>query len=73
MNLTGHETTSINIERKKIKNLYLHVRVPNVVHVSAPMRISLSDIYAFVESKSMWIKKGYVAKKVYIWYAFTKF
>ena len=57
MNLNTNEKTSINIERRKIKNLYLHVRSPDVVHVSAPMRMSLADIYAFIDSKAKWIKK----------------
>lgn len=57
INFTDKETTSINIERKRIKNLYLHVRSQDSVHVSAPARMSLSDIYAFITSKSEWIKK----------------
>ena len=57
MNLHANETTSINIERRKIKNLYLHVRSPDVIHVSAPMPMSLSDIHAFIDLKAKWIKK----------------
>lgn len=57
MNLNANETTSINIERRKIKNLYLHVRSPDVIHISAPMRMSLADIHAFIDSKAKWIKK----------------
>src|SRR4051812_17489226 len=46
-----------DIFRKKIKNLYLNVTSQGRLKVSAPMRMPISDIYAFIESKSSWIKK----------------
>lgn len=45
------------IFRKKIKNLYLNITSQGGIKVSAPMKMPLSEIYAFIESKSTWIKR----------------
>lgn len=50
-------TMNIDIIRKRIKNLYLNITPQGEVKVSAPMRMPLSDIHAFIELKSSWIKK----------------
>lgn len=48
---------NIDIVRKKIKNLYLNVTLQGGIKISAPIRMPLSDIHAFIELKSSWIKK----------------
>lgn len=49
---------AIKITRKKIKNLHLKIIPPDgLVCISAPLRLSLSQIQAFALSKIDWIKK----------------
>lgn len=48
---------NIEIIRKRIKNLYLNITPQGRIRISAPIRMPLSDIYAFIELKSSWIKK----------------
>ena len=45
------------LERKKVKNLNLRVRPNGVVHVSAPVRMTLKQIREFVASKEGWISR----------------
>lgn len=48
---------SIEVERKKIKNLYLKVRPPEGrLYVSAPLRMPLEAIRDFIASKEDWIR-----------------
>ncbi len=52
------EDITIEIERKKIKNLHLRVYPPDGrVSVSAPARFSDDMLRSFVESKIEWIRK----------------
>lgn len=55
-------TISVNIERKKMKNMYLNVRPPlGTVSVSAPINARLESIKLFVISRLVWIRqKQYV-------------
>lgn len=47
----------VEVERKKIKNMYLKVLPPDgKVHISAPVRISEEAIKRFVSGKSGWIR-----------------
>jgi predicted metal-dependent hydrolase len=47
----------IEVEKKKIKNMYLRILPPEgKVHISAPHRISETEIQRFVLSKLDWIK-----------------
>ncbi len=49
----------INVERKKIKNLHIHIKPPyGEVYVTAPMRMKESEIKEFVYSKTDWILKN---------------
>lgn len=43
--------------RKKIRNIYIHVKPDGSVLVTAPYYAALSDIERFVESKEDWIEK----------------
>lgn len=53
LNIEGLE---IEVERKKIKNIYLRVYPPDArVHISAPNRLSISSIRDFAHSKLDWI------------------
>lgn len=54
MHLHGLE---IHIVQKKIKNMYLTVSPQGEVKVSAPKKMTLERIQAFVTSKFKWIKK----------------
>lgn len=48
----------VEVERKKIKNMYLKVLPPDGrIHVSAPIRMPGNTIEAFVRSKMDWIQK----------------
>lgn len=49
---------SVEVERKKIKNMHLYVLPPDgSVRVSAPLRLPDDQIALFVSSKLGWIKK----------------
>lgn len=55
--LTVNNVT-IELERKKIKNMYLRILPPDGrIAVSAPMRMSEEEIKDFVKSKILWIRK----------------
>ena len=43
--------------RKRIRNIYIHVKPDGRVLVTAPYYAALSDIESFVESKEEWIEK----------------
>lgn len=46
----------VQVERKKIKNMYLRVRPPQgSIHISAPIRTHEDSIRAFVHAKQEWI------------------
>lgn len=48
----------VELERKKIKNIYLSVYPPTgAIKVSAPVRMSLEVIRSFIVAKTSWIKK----------------
>jgi predicted metal-dependent hydrolase len=52
------ENIIIDVERKKIKHIYLTVSPPEGrVHISAPLRMSMGDIQVYTLSKLNWIKK----------------
>ncbi len=52
------EELSIDVERKKIKNIHLRVCHPDgSVRISAPMRTDTGVLYRFAESKLDWIRK----------------
>ncbi len=44
-----------HIVRKNIKNLYLRIDKNGNLLVSAPLRMTDSQIYAFIEKKQNWI------------------
>jgi len=49
---------SVEIQKKKIKNMHLHVKVPNgAVLVTAPFQMPEEVIIRFVEEKASWIRK----------------
>ena len=43
--------------RKRIRNIYIHVKPDGSVLVTAPYYTALSDIERFVDSKEEWIEK----------------
>ena len=47
----------VEIQRKKIRNLHLHVRPDGRVYVSAPMRISEKEIVRFVRTNVHWVEE----------------
>ena len=48
----------VEVSRKKIKNMYLYVKPPEGrVSVSAPLRMSGSEIARFVRQKRSWIER----------------
>ena len=47
---------NIAIQRKKIRNLHLHVRPDGSVYVSAPMRTPETEIVRFVRANIGWIE-----------------
>ena len=49
---------SVEIEKKKIKNIYLRVK-GNVVYATCPMLMPEYKVYQFIESKRDWIYKVY--------------
>lgn len=53
MNVNGIE---IEVQRKKIKNLHLHVRPDGSVYVSVPKRIPEQEAVRFVRSNIGWIE-----------------
>lgn len=52
------EGITTDIERKRIKNMYLKVLPPDgQVRVSAPMRMPEQEIISFIQSKAQWISE----------------
>ncbi len=47
----------IDVERKRIKHIYLKVSPPGTVHISAPYKMSLDAIRVYAFSKLNWINK----------------
>jgi len=48
---------SVELEKKRIKNMYLRILPPDGrVHISAPMKMSEDEIIHFVEGKLEWIR-----------------
>ena len=61
----------IEVQRKKIKNMHLHVSPSGKVYVSAPLRVSQKAILAFVRENVGWIeaqKKRYEGRPDKEWY-----
>ncbi|MBQ8356511.1 MAG: M48 family metallopeptidase [Clostridia bacterium] len=52
------ETIPYELERKQIKRLNLRVRRDGTVHVSAPVRMSMAFIEAFLAEKGQWVKEA---------------
>lgn len=55
---SGDKKIEFELHRKKVKHINLHVRRDLSVMVSAPQRVSLEYIKAFVTAKSAWILKA---------------
>ncbi len=52
------EEISIEVELKRIKNLYLRVYPPDgKVHISAPLRMDYGTLRVFAQSRLSWIRK----------------
>ena len=45
------------MEKKRIRNLYLHIRPDGSVRLSAPLGLSDADILAFASSRAEWIRR----------------
>ena len=54
----GEEVLSFELERKKIKRLNLRVRRDGTVHISAPVKMSMTFIENFLREKSAWIQNA---------------
>lgn len=53
------EEFTIEVTRKKIKNLYLRIKPPEgEICISAPLFVSDEQIVAFVKERVQWIRKG---------------
>ena len=50
-------STEYTLVRKRIRNIYIHVKPDGSVLVTAPYYTALSDIERFVDSKEEWIEK----------------
>ena len=58
MSQIQHHALTIEITKKKIKNLHLKILPPHGdIHISAPMRMNLDTIKSFITSKLDWIHK----------------
>ena len=52
------DSVCVQLQRKAIKNLYIHVLAPNgQIQVSAPLRMSETTIRSVVIERLPWIKK----------------
>lgn len=49
---------NVEIEKKKIRNIYLRVK-DNTIYASCPYYIAKYEVYNFIESKRDWIYKAY--------------
>lgn len=47
---------TIELQRKRVKNINLRIRADGTVHVSAPLRTPQATVEAFVRSKADWIR-----------------
>ncbi len=57
----------IELERKRIKYMYLRILPPDGrIHISAPVRMKEDEIEAFVFSKLDWIEKQQEKMKLYV-------
>lgn len=58
-NIINLSNLTINITRKKIKNIYIRITPPlGNIEISAPIRTSKKEIEEFIISKINWIKKN---------------
>lgn len=56
MKLIWINNIPIELEKKRIKNMYLRILPPDGrVHISAPMKISEEELHYFVTAKTEWI------------------
>jgi predicted metal-dependent hydrolase len=56
MKLIWINNIPIELEKKRIKNMYLRILPPDGrVHISAPMKMNEEEIYHFVDQKLSWI------------------
>ena len=55
--MTDSHPIPYTLERKSIKNLYLRIYPDGSIHVTAPRRMPLSQIEAFLVKKEDWIRK----------------
>ena len=55
--LRGQRDVAIRVERKRIRNMYLHVSPGGRVSVSAPLGFTEEEIRRFVLEKSDWINR----------------
>lgn len=51
---------NIDIEKKRIKRMYLRVKADGTLYVTCPYRTSISEIMRFLESRADWIRKASV-------------
>lgn len=59
MKIIKIQNLEIELEKKKIKNMYLRILPPDGrIHISAPYRMSDEKIYAFVTDKLDWIYRN---------------
>ena len=48
---------TIEVQRKRIRNMYLYIKPGARVVISAPLRFTDADILAFARSKTMWLAR----------------
>lgn len=61
INILGKEY-HVEIERKRIRNIYLRVNEDTLL-ITAPFYVSDNDIYKFINEKSKWINKQFNKKE----------
>jgi len=61
INILGHDY-HVEIERKRIRNIYLRVEGDKLL-ITAPYFISEQEIYSFINEKRRWIDKQFVKKE----------
>ena len=54
----GNQTYIVEIEKKRIKRMYLRVRENGTLYVTCPYRTSMGEIIRFLESRADWITKA---------------
>ncbi len=55
---TGPEHLPVALVRKPVKHLYLRILADGTIRVTAPARMDLDTIHAFVRSRRDWIERG---------------